>query len=228
MAQRTSRRRLLVVGARAVGGRSPGLGWLAAQYKLNVLVLDDDWYDSRLALTDRPLALGPKYLAGALGKEPLPQWHRRPASPSGACVANRCTWLAGPEHPLVEEIRSSQRGLEPLRTVVSYVPWPQQLGRAEAVDGLLLELMSETAKLRPAAIGRSLAAAVSGRPRRHAARASGVGRRVEGRGQRGRRRRIVPAGRLCVGSAARRASRFLRRRSRPQDRPGVHRPGRRC
>ena len=61
-------------------------------------------------------------------------------------VSNRQTWIAGPEHPLVEEIRSPQKGTESLRTVFSYLPWQQQLGRTEMADELFLRLLTETAK----------------------------------------------------------------------------------
>ena len=73
------------------------------------------------------------------------------------CVMNRQTWIAGPEHPLVEEIRGPRKGMDAWHTAFSYLPWQEQLGRAEAADELFLRLLKETAKGakdRPALDGR--------------------------------------------------------------------------
>ena len=136
---------LLVVGREAAGIGPATACRLVGEHKINVLVLDADWF--RNNNTFRKIAILPKHTAGALADLQTQQW----ALPPVFCqhvvrILNRQTWLAGPEHPLVEELRSPEKGVESLRTVFSYLPWPEQLGRSEMADQLLLRLLKETAK----------------------------------------------------------------------------------
>jgi hypothetical protein len=130
---------------------------LAGDHKINVLVLETDW-SGRNKTVNRDIAILPKHTTGALADLQTQSWPLPPTFCQRAVrILNRQTWIAGPEHPFVEEIRSPQGGTESFRVVFSYLPWQQQLGRREMADELLLRLLTETAKGvkdRPALDGR--------------------------------------------------------------------------
>lgn len=143
---------LLIVGPKAIGGNVGAASRLAVDHSTNVLVLEDDW----LRVNERSCqsVLSPKQMTGPLADMRTWHWPLLPRFSGHALrILNRQTWIAGPEYPWVEEIRSSQKGTEPFRTVMSYVPWQEQLGRTEIADTLFLRLLTETAsgaKDRPA------------------------------------------------------------------------------
>jgi hypothetical protein len=119
---------------------------LAAEHKINVLVLETDWFRGNETIS-REIVLSPKHMTGALADLQTQNWSLPPAFRQRAVrISNRQTWIAGPEYPLVEEIRSRQGGTESFRMVWSCLPWQQQLGRTEMADELFLRLLTETAK----------------------------------------------------------------------------------
>jgi hypothetical protein len=140
---------LLVLGRKAAGRGPADVGRLAIEHRANVLVIEADWLDeakASLAVT----AVAPKRAGGALADLRAQQW---PAPPVFRCqtapwpvVYNRRAWLDGPVYPLVEEVYSRQEGAESMRIVFNYLPWPEQLGRCEMADELLLRILAETAK----------------------------------------------------------------------------------
>ena len=137
---------LLVLGREAAGCGPGAACRLAAKHKINVLVLETDWFRNNEILS-RESALSPKQMTGALADLQTQNWSLPPTFCQRVLrVSNRQTWIAGREYPLVEEIRSPQGETESLRTVFSYLPWQQQLGRAEVADELFLRLLKETAK----------------------------------------------------------------------------------
>jgi hypothetical protein len=140
---------LLILGRGAAGKDFAAADRLAATHKVNVLVLEADWFGKQESPSHDTI-VSPKQLAGALAdwhsqSWPLPPTFRRHAMPWNV-IANRTTWVAGVKYPLVEEIRSRQKGGESLRLVLSYLPWPDQLGRCEVADELFTRLLTETAK----------------------------------------------------------------------------------
>jgi hypothetical protein len=137
---------LLILGRKAGGDGPAAIARLAAEHAMNVLVLETDWPDSS-GTVSRATVVSAKHMTGALADLQTQNWSLPPAFRQRvAGIANRQTWIAGPGYPLVEEIRSPQRGAESLRTVFSYLPWQQQLGRVEMADELFLRLLAETAK----------------------------------------------------------------------------------
>ncbi len=138
-------------GVAPISGPSPKIGRipisrLAAEYKINVLVLETDWYAANETAA-RETALSPKQMTGPLADLQTRNWLPSPTFRLPAVRVLNCrTWIAGVEHPLVEEIRGRERGTESLRTVFSYLPWQKQLGRSEASDELFFRLLAETAK----------------------------------------------------------------------------------
>ncbi len=139
---------LLVLGPQAAESGLAAVGRLAVEHSINVLVLEADWAArNETAGGESVLALTPKRMTGPLADLQAQRWPLPPTFRQSAVrIANRQTWIAGPDRPLVEELRTSRQGAEPLRTVFSYLPWQRQLGRAEMADGLLLRVMVETAK----------------------------------------------------------------------------------
>jgi hypothetical protein len=140
---------LLILGRRAAGAGPAVICRFAVEHKINVLVLEADWFGKE-GPANREIVVLPKHMTGALAdwhgeSWPLPPAFRRHSLPWFA-VANRQAWIAGAEYPLIEEIRSPQRGAELLRVVLSYLPWQGQLGRCEMADELFLRLLTETAK----------------------------------------------------------------------------------
>jgi hypothetical protein len=137
---------LLVIGGKATQNDLTTIGRIAAEYEINVLVLKTDWFTAN-ETTRRKVILSPKCAVGPLADLQAQTWSLPPVFRQHLlCISNRQTWIAGPEHPLVEEIRGRQKENESLRTVFSYLPWQQQLGRTEMADELLLRLLTETAK----------------------------------------------------------------------------------
>jgi len=147
---------LLVLGRKAAGKGPAEVCSLAARHKASVLVLEADWF-GRTGRPSREVAVAPKQLAGALTDWQGQQWALAPAfrrySLPWPGLSNRETWVAGPEYPLVEEIRSRKQDAEGLRVVLSYLPWQEQLGRREVADQLFLRLLAEgvrgTSRRRP-------------------------------------------------------------------------------
>jgi hypothetical protein len=137
---------LLVLGERAGEADFVATSRIAVECHVNVLVLGIDWFRRNETAT-REMVVSPKEMTGTLADLREQDWALPPAfSERGLCIANRETWIIGPEHPGVEEIRSPLRGTDSLRTVFSYIAWQQQLGRSETADGLFLRLLAATAK----------------------------------------------------------------------------------
>ena len=137
---------LLIVGSETPGNSPATVHRLSADYSINVLTLRTDWFHNN-ETTSREIVLSPKHMTGALADLQTQNWPLPPAFWQRTVrISNRQPWIAGPEHPLVEEIRSPQKGGESLRTVFSYLPWQRQLGRKEMADELFLRLLTETAK----------------------------------------------------------------------------------
>ena len=149
-------RGLMILGARALPGGATAASRLAVEYQINVLVLGTDWFSANQ--TARELPLSPKQITGPLFDIQSDAWSLPPLFSQHAIrIVNRETWIAGPDHPLIEEIRSLNKGADSLRTVYSFVPWQQQLGRTEVADQLFLRVLRETAtgaKDRPPMKGR--------------------------------------------------------------------------
>jgi hypothetical protein len=140
---------LAIVGRKAAGDGPALVHRLAAEQKINVLVLETDWLGGNQTAS-REITLSPKQMTGALADLQTQSWSLPPAFRQRAVrISNRQTWIAGPGYPLVEEIRSPQRAASSLRTVFSCLPWQQQLGRTEIADELFLRLLKETAKGAP-------------------------------------------------------------------------------
>jgi len=137
---------LLVLGEKASRNSLVAVFRVAAEHQCNVLVLGTDWFGANETIS-RDIAISPKQMTGALADLQGQNWPLPPIFRQRLLrIANRQTWIAGPEYPLVEEIRNPQAGTESLRTVFSYLPWQQQLGRSEMADELFLRLLTETAK----------------------------------------------------------------------------------
>jgi hypothetical protein len=140
---------LLILGRRAAGDGLAAILRLAAEYAMSVLVLETDWF-GRNETASRDMVLSPKHMAGALADLQTQNWSLPPTFCQRVLrISNRQTWIAGPEYPLVEEIRSPLLGTKALRIVLSYLPWQEQLGRTEMADELFLRLLKETAKGAP-------------------------------------------------------------------------------
>jgi len=113
---------------------------------VNTLALDKDWRARNESVLAN-FAVSPKCMSGPLADLQSQSWPSPPLLARRVLhVQNRQTWVAGPEHPLVEELRGPLRGTEPLRAVVSYLPWQEQLGRSAVADELFLRVLSEAAK----------------------------------------------------------------------------------
>lgn len=140
---------LLILGQEAAGDGPADLASLAALYRTNVLVLEADWLGKRTTAPDRIVIL-PKHARAALIDLKTQDWalpasFRRSTVPWPG-ILNRLAWIDGGEYPMVEEIRTGQKGSESLRIVLSYLPWQDQLGRCAVADELLLRTLTETAK----------------------------------------------------------------------------------
>jgi hypothetical protein len=140
---------LLILGRKTCGDGPLEICRLAVRRKVNVLVLEADWFGKRVT-ADRGFAVTPKQMGGALADWQDQQWalpprfYRQDLAWSG--VANRETWIASADYPLVEEIRCVNEEAESLRFVLSYLPWQKQLGRCQLADELFLRVLAESAK----------------------------------------------------------------------------------
>lgn len=145
----TGKQALLILGDQAVQKDLADMFRLADQYKSNVLVLESDWWKRNESSTT-DFILSSKSCMGPLADLEEAKWGVSPRfHQKSLSLLNRQSWIAGPEHPFVEEIRDLKPGIEVLRTVFNYLPWQEQLGRSEAADQLFLRLLSETAKGAP-------------------------------------------------------------------------------
>ena len=140
---------LLILGRKAAGDGPSEVARLAALYRSNVLVLEADWF-GKPAPAIEGIEIRPKHVRGALAdlrsqNWALPASFRCSAEPWPGMV-NRLSWIDGGEYPAVEEIRTSRKGSESQRIVLSYLPWQDQLGRCEVADELLLRVLTETAQ----------------------------------------------------------------------------------
>ena len=145
---------LLILGRKAAGEGPAAICRFAVEHKINVLVLEAGWFGGEETPDPAP-ALSPRQMTGGLADCASQRWPLPPVFPRHRlpwfAIANRQTWIAGAEvplvgYPLVEEIRSPQKGAESLRVVLSYLPWRDQLGRCEVADELFRRLLTETAK----------------------------------------------------------------------------------
>ena len=155
---------LLIVGRKAAGDGPAAVCRLAARCQANVLVLEADWF-GKAAAADRAFVVAAKQMAGPLADWQGQRWALPPAFRWRVLpwpgVLNRQAWIAGGEYPspLAEEIImfGPSKRTESFRTVLSYLPWQEQLGRREMADELFLRLLTETAagaKARPPLDGR--------------------------------------------------------------------------
>lgn len=143
---------LVVLGRKAAGDGPAAVCRLPARHGVNVLVLEADWF-GKAGAGDRALGVAAKQLAGPLADWHQQRWALPPTFRRGAVpwpgVVNRQAWITGGAEglPLAEEIMAfgPQKGAAPFRTVLSYLPWQQQLGRCEMADTLFLRLLSEAA-----------------------------------------------------------------------------------
>ncbi len=135
--------RVLVLAGQAAGKGPARLFALARRHAADVLVLDAGWYGEDLR-RPRPVRVGPSDIQApglsVLGARrwpaPLRFLRRRPA---WGGLANRRTWIGGDQAPLVESLTDPRRDRRQI--VLSYVPWPQQLGRRAEADETLLALL---------------------------------------------------------------------------------------
>jgi hypothetical protein len=147
---------VMVIGRAAAGKELSDALKLSQDKKLNVLVLDADWFGQAsgpAAVRPGQTHAGLSGLAGQTWPQPLTFAAHR--APYGGIV-NRWAWIMDDKGlPLVEEVRQ----VEPLperadarqaRLVLSYVPWQEQLGRREIADAVFLDLLKACAADTPA------------------------------------------------------------------------------
>ncbi len=140
---------LIVAKKKAAGAELAEIERAAAERRLNLLVLDADWF-GEIRADERGFAVLPKQMAGALADIQEQQWAIPPVFRQYVLpwkeIVNRRTWITGSEYPLVEEIFLHRTGAESPRIVLSYLPWREELGRNEVADELFLRLLTEAAK----------------------------------------------------------------------------------
>lgn len=137
------KRKVLVIGGKCAGKTFVDTLAVAKKHKINILVLDADWFGGKSG----KVAIQPKQMAGELAAIRKQQWSKpimfRSHRPPWPGIANRWTWIGSKDDsPLVEEVAnpaSSQK------VVVSYVPWREQLGRCDVADLTLLNVLSAAA-----------------------------------------------------------------------------------
>lgn len=134
-------RSLLILGRSAAGRNLPDAAKLAKDKKVNMLVLDANWFGDAAG----PVSVAPPQMLGALAEIAKQRWpkplkfasRRRP----WGGIANRWAWIADDTGlPLVEEL-ACYAGFWGARFTSSYVAWRDQLGRREQADELLLSLL---------------------------------------------------------------------------------------
>src|SRR5262245_25493452 len=137
----------LYIVARAEAGKSPQeFIERHAQWQMNVLVLDAEWFGEPANEESRlPARKGDCFHHGlaALNRYAWPQGvaFQSVAGPWPG-IANRWVWIDGPTSPLVEEVRASGNSR---RIVFSYLPWHEQLG-IETADAMFLAVLQEAAR----------------------------------------------------------------------------------
>ena len=160
---------LLILGRVSAGRDFSGAAKIAGNKAANVLVLDAEWFGRPAG----PADVVPKHMREGLSEIARQSWphplkfasHRHP----WPGIANRWAWIVEENGlPLVEEVRplsTEELGLlpasEPLtyekemppeispRTIASYLPWHELLGRDESADATLLGLLSSAATESP-------------------------------------------------------------------------------
>lgn len=137
---------LLIVGKGVVGKHLAGVRQLAADRNTEVLVLDAEWLGDSQG-EERLFPLMPGQMTGPLTDLQTQDWATPPRFEDRVLrIINRRTWIAGPEHPLVEEVFDRSEANEESRMVFNYIPWQRQLGRSEVADGLFVRLLTEASK----------------------------------------------------------------------------------
>lgn len=160
---------LLILGRTATGKDLLDVAKVANDKKVNILVLDADWFGDAAGLVNIAPA---QMLAGLveIAKQHWPQplkfiSHRRP----WPGIANRWAWIVDEAGlPLVEEIRplspdelallpagdpptheKAPQFEEKPRMLLSYVSWRELLGRSESAEASLLAMISSAATAKP-------------------------------------------------------------------------------
>ena len=137
------KKHLLIIGRKTAGKDFWDTLAIAVKYKINILVLDADWFGDKSG----KVAVQPKQMAGGLAELRKQKWskpltfgsHRKP----WPRITNRWVWIDGKEGlPLVEEIGGPTTSYR--RIVLSYTPWQKQLGRREEADMTLLKVLAAT------------------------------------------------------------------------------------
>jgi hypothetical protein len=157
---------LLIVGRGVAGKGLSDLVKLANEKKVNVLVLDADWFGDAAG----PANVAPAQMLGGLAEIAKQHWpeplkfatHRQP----WGGIANRWAWILD-EHglPLVEMVfAGSSKDRVDQAVTLSYVPFGLQLGRNESADASLLELLAGVAKSAAPQVGGYHGVVVTGRP----------------------------------------------------------------
>jgi len=139
---------LLILGRKAAGNGPAVVHRFVAEHKINVLVLEADWFGDPAG----PATVGGGQMRGDLlartGKQSWPAMleFRSHRQPCGALV-NRWAWIPDEANlPLVEKLAVAGGPLDAVRCVVaSYLPWQEQLGRRETADATLLDLLAAAA-----------------------------------------------------------------------------------
>jgi hypothetical protein len=134
------KRHVLVLGGRCAGKEFVDALAVAKKHEMNILVLDANWFggkSGKVAIRPRQMACELAVIRKQKWPEPmLFRSGRLPWSP----IANRWAWIGSKDDlPLVEEIANQASSQ---KVVVSYVPWAEQLGRCEAADRTLLDILS--------------------------------------------------------------------------------------
>lgn len=144
---------LLILGSAAAGKDLADVTKLAGDQKVNVLVLDADWFGDAAG----PVSIAPAQMLGGLAQMAKQNWpqpltftsHRQP----WGGIANRWAWIVD-EHglPLVEQAAYAPEGMfagDPLPVLCSYLPWATLLGREEIADQTFLEMLKAGARVTP-------------------------------------------------------------------------------
>jgi len=160
---------LLILGGPAAGKDLPDVAKLANGKEGNVLVLAADWFGDAAG----DVNVRPRQMLAGLSEIAKQHWPV-PMKFSSHCrpwpgITNRWGWIVGENGlPLVEEVRPLSPGQlhvlpagdpptyekEPQvdrtpRMLLSYIPWPEQLGRSESADASFLSLLSAAATAKP-------------------------------------------------------------------------------
>jgi hypothetical protein len=154
-------KRLLILGNDASGKQFQDAQALGQRKGMNLLVLEADWFGRQ----GGKVAVLPKHLAGGLASLAEQKWpkpltfttHRKP----WPGISNRWSWVVDEKGlPCVEEVmfiielddlgclRKSQLTPEQ-RTILSYLPWQQQLGCNESADTAFTRLLVAAADVAP-------------------------------------------------------------------------------